>query len=187
MKKSIYLILIVLLLVSASIYLTYSYFIPRVISNDINDVNVSSGKLELRIDDVSVSSLEISPIYDSDYEMLAYNKDFELISDSTLNACAKLYLRINNISDSLKSKYFKYRLISDGVDKTGDFTTAKNGEDMLILDNIYLEGKSTKYYDLYLWISYQDDIDQMDMLSTQIDASLVVKGVDAKNSSNCNF
>ena len=58
---------------------------------------------------------------------------------------------------------------------------------MLILDNIYLEGKSTKYYDLYLWISYQDDIDQMDMLSTQIDASLVVKGVDAKNSSNCNF
>ena len=98
MKKSIYLILVVLLLVSASIYLTYSYFIPRVISNDINDVNVSSGKLELRIDDVSVSSLEISPIYDSDYEMLAYNKDFELISDSTLNACAKLYLRIKNMN-----------------------------------------------------------------------------------------
>ena len=187
MKKSLYLILVILLLVSASVYLTYSYFLPKVISNDINDVNVSSGSLELRIDDIAVSSLEISPIYDNDYEMLAYNKDFEVISDSTLNACAKLYLRINNISDTLKSEYFKYRLVSDGVDKTGDFILANNGEDMLILDNLYIEGKSTKFFDLYLWISYQDDVDQMNMLSTQIDASLVVKGIDARNSNNCSL
>ena len=90
-----YLIIMIVILIAVTSLATYSYFTANVVSNDINDVNVSSGGLNIKIDDNSVNSSEISPIYDEDYEMLAYNKDFEVISDSTLNSCSKIYLHIN--------------------------------------------------------------------------------------------
>lgn len=186
MKTNIKLLIIsIIILLAITAVGTYSYFTANVVSNDINEVDVSSGSINLKIDDSSITSNEISPIYDSDYEMLAYNKDFEIISDSTLNTCAKLYLHVNEISDSLKSKYFKYKIVSEGIDIDGDFVNAKNEEDMLLLDKIYLESKSTKYFDLYLWVSYQDDVDQMDLLGTKIDAHLVVSGVDSKEEGMC--
>jgi len=185
MKKIKYLIIVVLIFISVTSVITYSYFTANVVSNDVNDVNVSSGNLKIRIDDNSVNSSEISPIYDEDYEMLAYDKDFEVISESSLSSCSKIYLHINNISDSLRSEDFKYRIISEGIDVTGNFVNAKNGEDLLILDNLYLESNATKYLDLYLWISYRDDVDQMDLLGTQIDAQLVVNALDSKSKESC--
>ncbi len=186
MKRNVYyLIIIVFVLISITSLVTYSYFTAQVESNDVNEVDVSSGNLNIKIDDTSVNASEISPIYDADYEMLAYNKDFEVISDSSLNSCAKLSLHINEMSEALKSEYFKYRLIGDGIDETGDFVNAKVGEDMTILNNLYLEKGTTKYFDLYLWISYQDDVDQLDLLGTKIDSYLVVSGVDSKTEEQC--
>lgn len=185
-SKVYYLIIIILVLISVTSFVTYSYFTAKVESNDINDVNVSSGGLNIRIDDVSINSTEIGPIYDADYEMLAYNKDFEVISDSSLNACTKISLHINDMSDSLKSEYFKYRLIGEGIDESGDFRNTGVGNDLVLLDNLFLEKETTKYFDLYIWISYQDDVDQLDMLGTQIDANLVVSGVDSKKEEMCN-
>lgn len=186
MKSKVYfLIVVILVLISVTSLMTYSYFTAKVESNDINDVDVSSGNLKIKIDDTSINASEISPIYDKDYEMLAYNKDFEVISDSTLNACSKISLHINEMSDPLKSEYFKYRIISEGIDETGDFKDAKVGEDLVILNNLYLEKETTKYFDLYLWVSYQDNVDQLDLLGTKIDAHLVVSGVDAKTEDMC--
>ena len=187
MKRNVkYLIIIIFVLVAITSIATYAYFGANVVSNDINDVNVSSGKLQIKIDDNSINASENSPIYDADYEMLAYNKDFELISDSSLNACSKLSLHINEMSESLKSEYFKYRIIGEGIDETGDFRDAKVGEDLVLLNNLYLEKGTTKYFDLYLWVSYQKDVDQLDMLGTKIDSNLVVSGVDSKTEDLCN-
>ena len=185
-NKVYYLIVIILVLLSAVSIVTYSYFTANVQSNDIKNVDVSSGGLNIRIDDNSVDSSEISPIYDTDYEMLAYHKDFEIISDSSLNSCAKLYLHINDISESLKSEYLKYKLIGENINISGDFSSAKLGEDLLLLDNIYLKKATTSFFDLYIWISYQDNVDQLDMLGTKINAHLVVSGVDSKTEEMCN-
>ena len=186
MKESVkYLIVIILVLVTVTSLVTYSYFSAHVISNDVNDVNVSSGKLNIRIDDTSVNSSDISPIYDSDYELLAYNKDFEIISDGSLNACSKLSLHISDISETLKSEYLKYRLIGENVDISGNFKDAKAGDDLVLLNNLYLEKETTKYFDLYIWISYSDEVDQLDMLGTKIDSYLIIKGVDIKEESMC--
>ena len=186
MKNKVkYIVILVLILLSVTGLVTYSYFTANVISNDVNDVNVSSGKLNVRIDDTGVNSSEISPIYDSDFEMLSYNKDFEIISDSTLNSCNKLYLHVNEISDSLKSEYFKYKIIGEELELEGNFINAKNGEDLLLLDNLFLEKGTTKYFDLYMWVSYQDDVDQMDMLGTKIDAYLVIHSTDSKEEGMC--
>ena len=118
-------------------------------------------------------------------KMLAYHKDFEVISDSTLNSCSKLALHINEISPSLKSEYFKYRLIGEGIDIKGSFENANEGQDLLLLDKLYLESGTTKFFNLYIWVSYQEDVDQMDMLGTKIDAHLVISGLDSKTESQC--
>ena len=181
MKNKVkYIVILVLILLSVTGLVTYSYFTANVISNDVNDVNVSSGKLNVRIDDTGVNSSEISPIYDSDFEMLSYNKDFEIISDSTLNSCNKLYLHVNEISDSLKSEYFKYKIIGEELELEGNFINAKNGEDLLLLDNLFLEKGTTKYFDLYMWVSYQDDVDQLSMLNGKIKSNIFVEGFDSK-------
>ena len=186
MKANVkYLIIIVAILISVSSFVTYSYFSANVESNNVNDVNVSSGKINVRIDDNSVNSIDVSPIYDADYEMLAYDKDFEVISDSSLNACSKISLHINEISDSLKSKYFKYRLVGEDIDVSGDFENAKEGEDIVLIDKLYLEKGTTKFLDLYIWISYQDGIDQSDMLSTKLNSNLVINAIDSKSEGFC--
>ena len=178
------LIIIVLTLICITATITYAYFGPNIVGNE-SKVKTNTGKLNLKIDDNSVSSFDITPIYDDDYEMLAYHKDFEVVSDSSLNACSKLYLHINDISNSLRSKYFKYRLVGEQVDVSGDFEKSKQNEDLLILDNLYLESGTTNFFNLYIWISYQDDVDQLDMLGTKLDAHLVISGIDSKNESEC--
>ena len=183
--KSRYLVILILFLIVASIGVSFSYFGANIIRNGVKDTKVSTGSLELTIDEKEISTYDISPIYDEDYEMIAYKKDFEIISSSTLNACANLYLDIKEISDGLKSEYFKYELVSDDEIKEGNFLHAASGQELLLLDNIFIESKSVKNYSLYIWISYQEDVDQMNMLGTSINASLVVKGVDARDKVSC--
>lgn len=183
--KSRYLFVLVLLLIVASIGVSFSYFGAHIIRNGESNTTVSTGKVELSIDEKEVSTYDISPIYDEDYEMIAYKKDFEIISSSTLNACANIYLNINEISDGLKSEYFKYKLVSNDEVKEGNFLHASSNQELLLADNVFIESESVKNYSLYIWISYQDDVDQMNMLGTSINASLVVKGVDARDKMSC--
>ena len=89
------------------------------------------------------------------------------------------------MSDSLKSKYFKYKIMTNDNYYEGDFEKSSEKEDMLLIDKVFIEHDSVKFFDLYIWISYQDDVDQMNMLGTSIDASLVVKGLDAKEEALC--
>ena len=84
-----------------------------------------------------------------------------------------------------RSEYFKYRLVSEEIDVSGNFKDAKVGQDLLLLKNLYLEKGTTKYFDLYIWISYDEEENQLDMLGTKIDSHLVISGIDAKEESIC--
>ena len=67
MKKNIgLLIIVVLLLTAVTATITYAYFGANVVGEG-KDVKANTGKLNLRIDDTSISSNESSPIYDEDY------------------------------------------------------------------------------------------------------------------------
>ena len=91
-----YLVILILLLIVVTFGVTFSYFGANIIKNGESDTTVTTGKVELSIDEKEVNTHDITPIYDEDYEMIAYKKDFEIISSSTLNACANIYLDINN-------------------------------------------------------------------------------------------
>lgn len=186
MKERMSILIIAIVSISlVTIGTTYAYFSANAINKDVKETGVKTGKLSVKIDDKSLMSSDISPIYDTDYEMLAFHKDFEVINDGTLNSCTGIYLKINKMSDSLKSKYFKYKIMTNDNYYEGDFEKSSEKEDMLLIDKVFIEHDSVKFFDLYIWISYQDDVDQMNMLGTSIDASLVVKGLDAKEEALC--
>lgn len=181
MKKSIkYLIISILVLLAITFTVSYAYFAPNFINNT-KDTKVSTGDLDLSIDDESIDAVEISPIYDADYELLGIHKSFTVISNSSLNSCVNLYINVSEISDELKSEYFKYKLLYDGKEIDGNFLTANINEKMLIEKGIFLESKNEKNFDLYIWVSYQDDVDQLSMLNGKIKSNIYVEGFDSKN------
>ena len=49
----------------------------------------------------------------------------------------------------------------------------------------YIPSNSIMNFDLYVWVSYKEGIDQSDMLSSYIKANLVIEGLDSKNSNSC--
>ena len=180
MNKSIkYLIISILVLLAVTFTVSYSYFVPNFINNT-NDTKVSTGNLDLSIDDEEINAVEISPIYDEDYELLSIHKNFGVISNSSLNSCVNLYINVSEISEELKSEYFKYKLIYDDKEVDGSFKDAKSNEKLLIDNNIFLESKSEKNFDLYIWVSYQDDVDQLSMLNGKIKSNIFVEGFDSK-------
>ncbi len=184
--KSAHLIIIIFILLVSVFAVSYSYFSPNIISDDIKDTKVTTGKIDLKIDDDSINAEDIAPIYDEDYEMLAFKKNFLVISsEESLNSCFKIFLNIDEISDGLKSEYFKYKISSNDIEEEGNFKNAVSGGKILLADNIFIENNKSMNFDLYVWISYQDDVNQNNMLGSNIKANLIVEGVDAKNKEEC--
>ena len=183
MNKSIkYLIISILVLLIVTISVSYSYFTPNIINNT-KSTSIGTGNLELSIDDESINAVEISPIYDQDYELFAIHKNFSIVSNSSLNTCVNLYINVSEISDELKNEYFKYKLIYGEEVIDGNFKNANSNEKMSILNNIFLESNEEKSFDLYIWVSYQDDVDQLNMLNGKIKSNIYIEGIDSKTNS----
>lgn len=185
--KGKHLILLTLILLSVTVSVSYAYFGANVIKEKEYETKFSTGLIDIKINDVAVNASNISPIYDEDYLLLAYDKEFSLSSlNDSLNSCTKIYLNIEDISDSLKSKYFKYKIVSSkGKESSGTFENIVEKDKMLLMDNVYIESGEIINFDLYIWISYQEDIDQMDMLDSKMISNISIEGIDSKTSDNC--
>ena len=187
MKKSgRYLAVIILFLFVITLSVSFSYFSANIINKDIKETKISTGKVGLEVDDVSIVASNIAPIYDEGYESLAIHKKFTIKSNnSNLNACTKVYLYINSITDSLKSEYFKYKLVYDDYEKDGNFLEAYNDSNLLLDENIFIESKESKTFDLYIWISYENGIDQTNMLGGSMKSNVYIEGIDIREESSC--
>ena len=56
---------------------------------------------------------------------------------------------------------------------------------MLIDENIFIESGKTKMFDLYIWVSYQEGVDQTNMLGGSVKTHLYIEGLDVKEESIC--
>ena len=185
--KGKYLIVLILILLTATVSISYAYFGPTIVHEGEYETTFSTGLIDIKINDTAVNANNITPIYDEDYELLGYDKEFSLSSSNeSLNACTRIYLNIDNISDSLKSKYFKYKIVSSkGEESSGTFENVNNNDKITLLENVYIESGEIVNFDLYIWISYQENVDQMDMLNSTMTSNISVEGIDAKNSDKC--
>ena len=166
--------------------ISLSYFGANIISKDIKETKVTTGVVDLKVDDEELDAKDIAPIYDTDYEMLAYKKNFSIISsEKSLNSCTKVSLNIDTISSELANKYFKYKIVGNDYEKEGNFSGAHNNSNLTLIDNVFIEGNSSMDFDLYIWISYDENENQIDMLGTKLIANIVVEGKDSKNLNYC--
>ena len=186
-----YIVIAVCILIGGVLTATLAFIGPDIITNGtINPNNVVTGNLKLKITDTSVNISNMAPIRSSNYETEAFKKEFTISNaESTLNGCMKLYLNFNSISDTLKSEYLVYKVVSStGNVSEGSFKDIADNK-LLIYDSDFIETNKSITYTLYIWLRYVEDptINLASLLGTSIDGYVSVNGSDTKESSSCTF
>lgn len=177
----------ILVLISGVLVVTLAYFGTQIINEGIvNSTGVTTGKLNVTLSDTVVNVNGLAPIYEDTVDSLAYKKNFTISTDAdSLKSCNKVFLNIDNMSSALSSSYFKYKLVANGNNYSGTFAGRADGDKIQLINNIYMENGQSKVMTLYLWISYDNNVDQMNMLGTEFNANLLVEGRNVKNASEC--
>ena len=186
-----YIVIAVCILIGGVLTATLAFIGPDIITNGtINPNNVVTGNLKLKITDTSVNINNMAPIRSSNYETEAFKKEFTISNaESTLNGCMKLYLNFNSISDTLKSEYLVYKVVSStGNISEGSFKDIVDNK-LLIYDSDFIETSKSITYTLYIWLRYVEDptINLTSLLGTSIDGYVSVNGSDTKESTSCKF
>ncbi|MBQ4262809.1 MAG: hypothetical protein IJB83_01005 [Bacilli bacterium] len=176
----------ILVLVSSVLVITLAYFGAEIIENGVNPTGVTTGNLDVSLSDSVVNVSNLKPIYAQYVDSMAFRKEFTINNNSSLNTCNKIYLNINNISDTLKSYFFKYKLVYDENEIIGNFKYANSGDRLLVYENLFIESNTFKDASLYIWIEYVDEVDQLNMLGTKLSANIVIEGTDIKELNACN-
>ena len=186
-----YIVIAVCILIGGVLTATLAFIGPDIITNGtINPNNVVTGNLKLKITDTSVNINNMAPIRSSNYETEAFKKEFTISNaESTLNGCMKLYLNFNSISDTLKSEYLVYKVVSStGNISEGSFKDIVDNK-LLIYDSDFIETSKSITYTLYIWLRYVEDptINLASLLGTSVNAYVSVNGTDTKESTSCTF
>ena len=186
-----YIVIAVCILIGSVLTATLAFIGPDIITNGtINKNNVVTGNLKLKITDTSVNINNMAPIRSSNYETEAFKKEFTISNaESTLNGCMKLYLNFNSISDTLKSEYLVYKVVSStGNVSEGSFKDIADNK-LLIYDSDFIESSKSITYTLYIWLRYVEDstINLASLLGTSVNAYVSVNGTDTKESTSCKF
>ena len=186
-----YIVIAVCILIGGVLTATLAFIGPDIITNGtINPNNVVTGNLKLKITDTSVNINNMAPIRSSNYETEAFKKEFTISNaESTLNGCMKLYLNFNSISDTLKSEYLVYKVVSStGNISEGSFKDISDNK-LLIYDSDFIETNKSITYTLYIWLRYVEDptINLASLLGTSVKAYVSVNGSDTKESTSCTF
>ena len=186
-----YIVITVCILIGGVLTATLAFIGPDIITNGtINPNNVVTGNLKLKITDTSVNINNMAPIRSSNYETEAFKKEFTISNaESTLNGCMKIYLNFNSISDTLKSEYLVYKVVSStGNVSEGSFKDIADNK-LLIYDSDFIETNKSITYTLYIWLRYVEDptINLAGLLGKSLSAFVSVNGTDTKESTSCTF
>lgn len=194
--KKKYLILMVITLIVSVGTLTYAYFEGTVLNDGVNKTTVTTGSINVNISDTSVVATDVKPLStDSDdsanqfaYEQASFVKKFTVSNDAdSLNVCIGLYLKINSVDSQLVSQYFRYKIVQDdtGTSIEGNFSDISTLDDKLLGSLYFFNSGESKSYTMYIWIEYNTNANQTDMLNKTMNATLYVKAVDCKLKENC--
>lgn len=164
---------------------SFAYFKTQIV-NISDPFETITGNVELSIDESNVASEKLLPILDSSKDTNALINDFNIkrTTDSNLDVCYDLYLKINDVSENIKnSEYIKYELEYNGGTIIGDFSEVEYADNntaaILLLNNQYLSKTDIagKDYTFKIWMSYDASVDQTHLLKNSgINANLYAAG-----------
>ena len=182
----------VLLLIVSVVNLTYAWFSTQVEGTG-KPINVTTGILDVKYQDSEVINVNFAtPIYD-DVRATAANKNVFTISHedrSTLDACYSIDLSLDTIQDKFKSEWIKYELfdVTNNVSVTGikDFSAVTGPGLIRLTSGKNLKLDDTITYELRIWLSYSDTVDQTSLLQNNSADAITAHIVVTALSGECN-
>ena len=188
MKKKYVVIMVITLIVSVCT-VTLAYFQGNVINDLINGTTVGTGNVDIKISDSNISINNLIPMYNGNvnYEDADFVKHFSIKNTGSLNECVDLYLKINNASSGLLNNYLRYLIINDETDTiiNGNFGNVDSSNELKLGSLYFYEKDEVKNYTMYIWIEYDENVNQISMLNKSMSASLFVKATDSKTRDVC--
>lgn len=183
MKKRIILssLIIVMSIVIIGISLSYAYYLNTI--QEINPSNqgtrVTSGELTMNFTTTQyINANSAGLINDADVTSDADYTSFSVTLPSNSDAASatySLYLTELTITNNLKSKYVKWALYNaSGTSRiaTGTFENAATGTNLTLQDGISISRGETDSYRLYIWLSNDDNVNQIDLLDGSLSAKV---------------
>ena len=172
MIKKRYLIIMVALLLVGILSTTYAYFYVTVTGSASGSSVITTGTLSVAVSDGILDVTDLAPVYDSNYES-SYVKTFLITNTSTkLDGELSLFINVTAISNNLISRNLKYKLVSEDVEVDGNFENVTLNNNYLLVTDISLPKTQSKSFDLYIWLSYSNDENQIDMLGGSMSAKI---------------
>lgn len=178
--------MVVVVLVLITFKISYSYFDIRIKELNKVSINITSGNNNLNISNFNTNYNELTTIYDTNYTD-GYIINFTLSNeDSNLNICYSINMFFKYISNELISKYFKYRLEDSlGNVYMGDFSNIIDNS-ITIVNKSFIEHNENIDYKLYMWLSYDESENQVDLLNKKFISNIVINSFDDKLN-NCDM
>ena len=174
-------LIIVVSVVIIGISLSYAYYLNTV--EEVNPGNqgtsITSGELTMnfttdRLINASSAGLinDANVVTEGDYTQFSVSLP-ENADAST--ATYSLYLTELTITDNLKSTYVKWALYdSTGTSEiiSGNFASATTGTNLPLQSNITINRGETDSYRLYIWLSNDENVNQIDLLNGSLSAKV---------------
>ena len=174
-------LIIVVSVVIIGISLSYAYYLNTV--EEVNPGNqgtsITSGELAMnfttdRLINASSAGLinDANVVTEGDYTQFSVSLP-ENADAST--ATYSLYLTELTITDNLKSTYVKWALYdSTGTSEitSGNFASATTGTNLPLQSNITINRGETDSYRLYIWLSNDENVNQIDLLNGSLSAKV---------------
>ena len=150
---------------------SYAWFNNRVNGSVNGSTSIKVGNLAVKFTEGSkINVTNGSPIYDTNKATGSYKNTFTITHDTTGNlaACYNVSLVTTKINSKFKSEFFKYELVNtatSSVVASGNFTSINAGTEKALLSGVSLPLGSSHSYELRIWLSYSDTVDQSTMLT----------------------
>jgi len=190
LKGSLIAILVIIML----LLMAYAYYTVVVTGVGTATKATTSNLAITFTDSANVSVNNMRPIYDSMKATDSYEKTFSIANLSSNNSRVgseyKIYLNLTSIDNSLKSNYMKWELLlGSDVIYSGNLSSFETGNNLLTTDEVSLPLQSTHNLKFRLWLSYDENVDQMSLLDNSLAGKLKVVANEETSSSlfgDCN-
>lgn len=174
-------LIIVMSIIIIGISVSYAYYLNTVeeVNPGNQGTNITSGELTMnftteRLINASGASLinDNDVLTEGDYT--AFSVTLPADADAA-TATYNLFLTELTISDNLKSPYVKWALYNGaGTSEiaSGDFASATTGTNLALQNGISINKGETASYRLYIWLSNDPDVNQIELLNGSLSAKV---------------
>lgn len=188
-------LIITMSIIIIGLSVSYAYYINTIeeVNPGNQGVSVTSGELTMNFATTqTISTTAAGLINDSDILTSADYTAFSITLPSSSkvdNAAYSLYLTDTSMSSNFKSSYLKWALYSaDTQVASGNFSGVTlassanadgtyNVSDIALLDNVSISKGTTTSYKLYVWLSYDADTLQNELLEGSLSTKVGFRAV----------